>query len=168
MFRKIFSTILIIFIVFNVTSYFQEMTMLDDGEISAIHNNKSAYEPFQLPTLMGDTVLLENRNKFTVLYFFAPWCHICHFSIENLEDIYLQNHDVNVIAIALDYVSVEEVTEFSKQHQLTFPIALGNTAVKNSFKISGYPSYYVLDEENNIVSKSKGYSTKLGLYLRTL
>ena len=53
-------------------------------------------------------------------------------------------------------------------HQLTFPVALGHEGVKKTFKIKGYPSYYVLDEQNTIVSRSMGYSSEIGLYLRLL
>jgi hypothetical protein len=57
---------------------------------------------------------------------------------------------------------------FTSKHQLTFPIALGNEAIKQAFAVSGYPSYYVIDEKNQITAKSMGYSAELGLYLRTL
>jgi hypothetical protein len=34
--------------------------------------------------------------------------------------------------------------------------------------VQGYPSYYVLDGQNTVVARSLGYSTEIGLYLRTL
>ena len=89
-------------------------------------------------------------------------------SISNLQAIYEKNDRINVIAVALDFVDQKEVFEFSSQHQLTFPIALGNEQIKAQFKIKGYPSYYVIDEENTVVAKSMGYSSEIGLFLRTL
>jgi hypothetical protein len=70
--------------------------------------------------------------------------------------------------VAMDYTSVDEVMEFTMQHQLTFPIALGNEEIKHAFSISGFPSYYVISKKNTIIGKSMGYSSELGLYLRTL
>jgi len=122
----------------------------------------------QVPTLMDETISLSSQGKTTVLYFFAPWCQICHLSIDNLQSLYEKNNDIDVIAIALDYTSVDEIMAFTKQHQLTFPIALGNEKIKHAFSISGFPSYYVISEENTIVGKSMGYSSELGLYLRSL
>ncbi len=122
----------------------------------------------QIPTLMGDSVSLNAEGKTTILYFFAPWCHVCHASIDNLQALYQKNEQIDVIAVAMDFISRKEVMEFTSQHQLTFPIALGNEAIKQTFKISGYPSYYVLNEENLIISKSMGYSSEIGLYLRSL
>lgn len=121
----------------------------------------------QIETLMGDDISLQANGKKTIVYFFAPWCQVCNFSIENLQNVYQKNQNVNVIAVALDFVDVEEVKTFTMSHQLTFPIALGNEAVKADFKVVGYPSYYVLDEENTIISRSLGYSSEIGLYLRT-
>jgi len=85
-----------------------------------------------------------------------------------LQSVYEKNQNIDVIAIALDYVNEQEIKDFSAQHQLTFPIALGNEELKKSFKIKGYPSYYVLNEQNTVVSRSIGYSSELGLYLRSL
>jgi len=121
-----------------------------------------------LPSLTGEPVSLSAQGKTTVFYFFAPWCSICHASISNLQTLYQNNQHLDVIAIALDYNDKEEITEFTKQHQLTFPVTLGNQAVKKHFLISGYPSYYVIDKDNVIIAKSMGYSSQLGLFLRTL
>ena len=117
---------------------------------------------------MGETISLNSQGKTTIVYFFAPWCQVCHASIGNLQALFQKNEQLDVIAVAMDYTSSEEVMKFTSQHQLTFPIALGNEAIKQTFEISGYPSYYVLNEENVIIGKSMGYSSELGLYLRSL
>ncbi len=122
----------------------------------------------QVATIMGDTISLNAQDKKTVIYFFAPWCQVCHVSIGNLQSLYEKNEQLDVIAVALDFNNSDEVMEFTKQHQLTFPIALGNEKIKQAFSISAYPSYYVLSEENTIITKSMGYSSELGLYLRSL
>jgi thiol-disulfide isomerase/thioredoxin len=122
----------------------------------------------QVPTLMGEKISLNAKGKTTILYFFAPWCQVCHASISNLQTLYQKNEQIEVIAIALDFTDSNEVMKFTRKHQLTFPIALGNEAIKQAFEISGYPSYYVLSKENVIVGKSMGYSSELGLFLRSL
>jgi len=128
----------------------------------------SAIHVDQIPSLMGNSISLNAQGKTTILYFFAPWCQVCHASIDNLQALYQKNEHLDVIAVAMDFTSSEEVMKFTSQHQLTFPIALGNEAIKQTYKITGYPSYYVLNEENVIISKSMGYSSELGLYLRSL
>lgn len=143
----------------------RETSMLStDTEI----NSKNDLLFTQVPTLMDKTVSLNSQGKKTIIYFFAPWCQVCHVSIGNLQALYEKNEHLNVIAVALDYSSVNEVMDFTKQHQLTFPIALGNEEIKDAFSISAYPSYYIISEENSIIGKSMGYSSEVGLYLRSL
>jgi len=155
----------VFFILFQAISFFRETSMLaTDTEMVASFN--SAFT--QVQTLTVDTVSLNSQGKTTILYFFAPWCQICHFSIGNLQSLDEKNGSVDVIAIAMDYSTIEEVMEFTKKHSLTFPIALGSEKIKQAFSISGYPSYYVINKENTIVGKSMGYSSELGLYLRSL
>jgi thiol-disulfide isomerase/thioredoxin len=122
----------------------------------------------ELPTLMGDKIKVHSEGKKTVIYFFAPWCQVCHASISNLQSLFENNEDIDVIAVAMDYLSVSEVSQFNQKHQLSFPIALGNEQTKKHFKITGYPSYYILDEYNTITGRSLGYSSEIGLYLRSL
>lgn len=161
MLRNLVIQLAILVIVFNIISFVREMNMLQD-------DNLASTKVFQLETLMADKVTIGQHEKTTVLYFFAPWCSICHASIDNLQALYLKNPHIEVIAIALDYQSRQAVVDFSQQHQLTFPIALGHNQLKQAYKINGYPSYYVIGENNQITGKSLGYSTELGLYLRTL
>ena len=122
----------------------------------------------QLPTLTGEDVKVQSAGKKTIVYFFAPWCQVCHLSVGNLQALYEKNEHLDVIAVAMDYPLITDVRNFTQQHQLTFPIALGNEEVKKHFKITGYPSYYILDEQNTITGRSLGYSSELGLYLRSL
>ena len=121
-----------------------------------------------LKTLSNSNISLSANGEKTIVYFFAPWCQICNISIENLQNIYQKNPHIKVIAVALDFIDNEDVLASTNNHQLTFPVALGNEQVKADFKVQGYPSYYVLDGQNTIIARSLGYSTEIGLYLRTL
>lgn len=160
MLRSILLQAAVFLLIFNGVAMLREMDMLSTSEHISV-------KPRQLPTIMGENILLRAQGKKTIVYFFAPWCQVCNFSIENLQNVYQKTPNLNVIAVALDYIDKKEVKKFSSNHQLTFPVALGNEQVKNDFKVMGYPSYYVLDEENTIIARSLGYSTEIGLYLRS-
>lgn len=155
----------VFFIIFQSISFLRETSMLSTDTTITQTSNLS-FE--NVPTLMDESVSLSSQGKNTIIYFFAPWCQVCHVSIGNLQTLYEKNDQLDVIAVAMDYTSVEEVIAFTQQHQLTFPIALGNEKIKQAFSISGYPSYYVINKENSIIGKSLGYSSALGLYLRSL
>ena len=147
--------------IFQLISWFKTSSMLSGHQIKEV-------QAFILPTIHDELVDLKATKAKTIVYFFAPWCEICHASIGNLQAIYEKNDEIDVIAVALDYGDKSDVLAFTAKHQLTFPVAYGDEKVKKSFKIQGYPSYYVLDEKNEIQAKSIGYSTEVGLLLRSL
>ncbi|WP_310733530.1 MULTISPECIES: TlpA disulfide reductase family protein [unclassified Colwellia] len=161
MLKSLFIQAVVFLAIFQALTMFRESDMLSTGE-------QITPQTVSLETLDDKTIELANFKKTTIIYFFAPWCQICHISISNLQETYEKNQQINVIAIALDYVDKKEVFEFSSQHQLTFPIALGTEQIKHQFKIEGYPSYYVIDDKNTVIAKSMGYSSEIGLFLRTL
>lgn len=163
MLKNLFIQAIVFILIFNFISLLKEQGMLD-GEIIT----PATKTQFLLPSVTGEFIDISENSKKTVFYFFAPWCQICHLSIDNLQSQYQKNENINVIAVALDYDSKQEVDAFVAKHMLTFPIVYGNHAVKQHFKIKGYPSYYVVDTGNQVLSKSLGYSTELGIYLRTL
>lgn len=103
----------------------------------------------------------------TLLYFFAPWCGICRLSMPNLKYLQADNEGLAVYAVALQYDSAEQVSEFIAELDLQVPVLLGNQQMAADFQIQGFPTYYVIDADGNISAKSLGYSTALGLWLRS-
>lgn len=160
MLRSILIQTVVFLLIFNGVAMLRETSMLSasDDVVPVSH---------QLKTIMDKDIALHADGKKTILYFFAPWCQVCNLSIENLQNVYQKTPNLNVIAVALDFVDADEVKNFTMNHQLTFPVALGNELVKADYKVMGYPSYYVLDEENTIIARSLGYSSEIGLYLRS-
>lgn len=120
-----------------------------------------------LVSLEGEVERLSaDPERPTVLYFFAPWCSVCRLSMGNLES--LDPAKVRVVAIALDYANQTEVEQFLADIDVQVPTYLGTNELKKRFVIQAYPSYYVLDEQFEIQGRTVGYSTTLGMWLRTL
>jgi len=125
--------------------------------------------PFTLTTLEGEPLTLENlKGKKTVLYFFAPWCTVCRLSSTNIASIRKDTdpREINVVAVALSYDSADEISKFSRDHDLTVPILLGTEDTGRDYHINAFPSIYILDREGRIRSRLIGYSTKAGIKLR--
>jgi len=121
-----------------------------------------------LPTLSGGTARLPETGGNTLVYFFAPWCTVCHLSIGNLVDLAAQQPELNIQLVALDYGTVDEVRAFIAEKALPFPVLLGNATTFRQWQISGYPTYYMVGEAGNIRARSMGYSTQAGLWVRSL
>ena len=62
---------------------------------------------------------------------------------------------------------VEEVRAFIDDKQLPFPVLLGNTSTFSDWQVKGYPTYYLVNEAGNIQARNAGYSTQIGLWLRS-
>jgi thiol-disulfide isomerase/thioredoxin len=129
--------------------------------------DSGAISDLTLVSLDGDVTRIgPDPERRTLLYFFAPWCSVCRLSMGNLES--LDETQVRVVAIALDYSNQTEVEQFLQDIDVQVPTYLGTNELKQRFLIKAYPSYYVLDQNFEIQGRTVGYSTTLGMWLRTL
>lgn len=145
-------------IIYAISSWQARNLLEDDGSVKV--------DNVALVSLDGKVENLLQENKRTLIYFFAPWCKICELSINNLD--YLDDTELNVVRVALDYRLKNEVVAFVEQNQVEGKVMLGSEDLKSQFNIPGYPTYYLLDEQHQIVGHSFGYSTALGLKLKNL
>lgn len=101
-----------------------------------------------------------------IIYFFAPWCFYCRTSIDNLDKLLNNGKLAWATAVALDYGDADEVREFVNETGIGLPVLLGNAGTARDWSVKAFPTYYVIDAEGNISSRSVGYSTSLGMRLR--
>lgn len=148
--------LLLAIIMISVMAWQSKDMLSTDGSVHIDQQN--------LVSLQGVVEPLLSDQKPNLIYFFAPWCQICALSIGNLE--YLNTDKVNIVVVALDYGSKEEVLAFVNKHEVASTVLLGQNELKEQFAIQGYPSYYLVDKDYKVVSSSYGYSTALGLKLR--
>lgn len=157
---KSFFHYLTILIIFLLVNWWQTKDMLSTAETPAPY--------FSLPKLSQPTermTIAELQGKKTVIYFFAPWCTVCRYSMPNLEKLY-RERSINAVAIALDYQSIDEVNAFTRDLALTMPVLLGGGSTASDYRVSAFPTYYVVSEELKIIARSMGYSTEFGLAFR--
>ncbi|MRX27581.1 peroxiredoxin [Kangiella sp. HZ709] len=117
-----------------------------------------------------NTHALPINNQKQLLYFFAPWCTVCDISIGNIElqKSALLNKGYQVRYIALDWKSQQEVQAFVDENDLTFPVLMGTKETMQQYSIKGFPTYYLIDDNGVITAGSQGYSTSLGVWIRSL
>ena len=150
--------------IFMALSHWQERDMLESNSTAPVLSAMSLDgKVYQFP----ETAKLSKR---TLVYFFAPWCKICHFSIGNLNIIRSQidEDELSIIIVALDWKSKAEIEEYMAEHELDFPVLLGDQQWQQQYKIQGFPSYYVLNQQGEILSRSMGYSTSIGMLRRVI
>jgi peroxiredoxin len=110
-----------------------------------------------------------NSGKKVVLYFFAPWCTVCHASSGNvnaLREAY-EKEELAIYAVGLAWESKKELHRFADEHELTVPVLIGTDRTADAYRISSFPSVYILDEEHRVAHQLVGYTTEWGLRVRT-
>lgn len=124
----------------------------------------------RLPALTGDELdLARMGGRPTLVYFFAPWCGVCSASADNVRRLRSMRDEqaLSILVVALDWQSVEEVSAYAERHRLNVPVLLGDEKTQRDWKVTGFPTYYVVDAEGRIVRKDYGYSSQLGLWWRS-
>jgi peroxiredoxin len=126
---------------------------------------------FALSSLGGDAHRLSDvRGRKVVLYFFAPWCTVCEFSSHNIRALRNARTDeeLAIYAVGLGWEEPGELVQFAKDHELNVPVLKGGPAVQRAYRIDTFPSVYIIDEQGRIEDRVVGYTTELGLRLRSL
>ena len=155
-FKSLKEVALVVVVLFLITSW-QERGLLDtDGS--------EQVEQQVLVSLSGHTEPLITEGKRTLVYFFAPWCSVCELSISNLNE--LESDTLDVVRVALDYQTANEVARFVRRADVQGRVLLGTEQQKQRFNVPGYPTYYILDEQSKVVASSFGYSSGLGVKLK--
>lgn len=118
--------------------------------------------------------LSDYKGKIIFLNFWATWCYPCQVEMPDIEALYqeygLNSEDVVILGVANpstdehpnnNDVSIEEITAFLEESDLTFPTVFDDTGeVFRNFYVSGFPTSYFIDVEGNIYGHASGTITK--------
>lgn len=116
--------------------------------------------------LLDNTEYTIQENKAILLHFWATWCPTCKFEAGNIEKI---SNDYEVITIAVQSGSNEEVQNYLKEHNLSFKVVNDNDGFySHKFNIKAFPTTLIYDKDKNIKFTEVGYTTTAGLYSRML
>jgi len=127
--------------------------------------------PLALASLEGTTGrLAEGDQRPALVYFFAPWCHYCAASAHNIRNLQRirGKDDLAIYLVALDWQNVEEVRNYVSSHALNVRVLLGTRETARQWGVSVFPTYYLLDSEHRVAHRDYGYSTLIGLWLRSI
>lgn len=146
--------------IFTLLSTWQESGMLESNERAPILT--AQYLNGESKTFPSSASLSSER---TLIYFYAPWCKVCDVSIGNLNILRNQFSDseLHIVIVVLDWVSRAEVRDYLTDHELNFPLILGDEKWQEQYKIKGFPTYYLLNQQAEIIARSIGYSSSIGM-----
>jgi thiol-disulfide isomerase/thioredoxin len=151
---------LVVVVVLSLIMSWQSIGLLGDGEPAPAFSLRAVGEE-------GTKTLADYRGKKTLLVFWAPWCGVCRTESDTLSGLHDGgNGPYHVVSIALGYENIASVKKFMADEGVDYPVLLGGPAVRDAYKVSQYPTLYILDEEGRVEDTLVGYTTSAGLKLR--
>jgi peroxiredoxin len=119
---------------------------------------------FTLESLEGKTVRLADfRGKTVLLNFWATWCQPCKIEMPWFEELQKQYgpEGLQVVGIAMDDASKEDIARFAKDLGVNYPILLGKESVGNAYGgVQFLPSTFFIDREGKIVDRVFGLKSR--------
>ncbi|MEC8114196.1 MAG: TlpA disulfide reductase family protein [Bacteroidota bacterium] len=110
----------------------------------------------------GSLNLMETAkaNKYTLVMFWASWCHKCEQEIPVLVPVYAkyQNRGFEAIGVSLDQARstwVGVIEQRGMQYPNVSQLQGWDSPIVKDYKITATPTYFLLDREGKIVLKPK-------------
>ncbi len=107
-----------------------------------------------LKDINGNTVKLSAyRQQIVLVNNWATWCPPCKLEMPTLQQYYQQHAGQGFTLIGIEAGdTVEDVTSFVNEYELTFPILLDpDEKALAAFRNDSLPSSYVIDRTGNVV-----------------
>jgi len=115
---------------------------------------------FALESLDGKTVRLSDfRGKAVLLNFWATWCQPCKIEMPWFEQLQKQYapDGLQVIGVAMDDASKEDIAKFVKNLGVDYPILLGKENVGDAYGgVQFLPATFYVGRDGRVVDKVFG------------
>ncbi len=115
---------------------------------------------FSLQGLDGTSVRLSDfRGKAVLLNFWATWCQPCRIEMPWFEEMQREYgpQGLQVVGVAMDDASTEDIAKFAKEMGVNYPILLGKESVGDAYGgVEFLPSTFFIDRQGKIVDRIFG------------
>jgi thiol-disulfide isomerase/thioredoxin len=119
---------------------------------------------FELQTLEGKNLKLSDlRGKAVLLNFWATYCGPCKIEMPWFVELQKEYgpQGFQIIGVAMDDASTEEIAKFVKDLGVNYPILLGKEAVGQSYGGVGVlPTTFFLDRDGKVIAREFGLQSR--------
>lgn len=99
-----------------------------------------------------------------LVHFWATWCRICRLEQGGIDAL---ARDWPVITVAMQSGDAAAVRAFLAREGLGFPVINDpDGALARRWGVTGVPASFIIDRQNRIVFRERGYTTETGLRAR--
>ena len=146
--------ILMLIIALNAISYYNSLDL---------NKEKLTIQSFKL---LDDSLYIVPNDKPVLIHFWATWCPTCKLEASNIEKI---SKDYEVITIAVQSGTKEEIEKYLDEHKLSFKVVNDKDGYYSQmFNIKAFPSTFIYDKNKNLKFSEVGYTSTAGLYSRMM
>jgi thiol-disulfide isomerase/thioredoxin len=119
---------------------------------------------FDLKSLEGKNVKLSDfRGKAVLLNFWATWCGPCKIEMPWFVELQKQYgpQGLQIVGVAMDDSSPEEIAKFVKEMGVNYPILLGTESVGQSYGgVGALPTTFFVDRDGKFVAREFGLQSR--------
>jgi len=151
-FKEVIIALVLLFLISNIISYIRQ------PELGTT----------QLPNieaeLIDGSVYKVQKGKPVILHFWATSCPVCKMEAPNIESV---SKKYEVLSIAVNSGSDENITIYMQEHGLDFPVLNDKEGRwAEVLKIEAYPTTFIYDAKGKLRFTEVGYTTTAGLLAR--
>lgn len=135
----------------------------DEQEVTAGVNEGESAPDFTLVDLKGNQVSLSDfRRKTVFVNFWATWCPPCRAEMPEIEAVYQEYKDKDVVVIGVDILEPEDVVrQFVEQGGYSWIFVLDISGeVAANYRVTAIPTSFFIDREGIIQAVKIGAMTK--------
>lgn len=141
--------------------------------IQKLDTSYGTAQDFTLVDLEGNKVSLSDlKGKKVFLNFWATWCPPCKAEMPEIEKIYQETKDSDLVILAVEIGEpLDTVKTFIDDNNYNFKVLLdSNQEIATAYGITAIPTSFFIDEQGNIVSQKIGAMTydEMKEYIDTL
>jgi len=119
---------------------------------------------FDLQTLDGKSLKLSDlRGKAVLLNFWATYCGPCKIEMPWFVELQKEYgpQGFQIIGVAMDDASTEEISKFAKEMGVNYPILIGKDSVAESYGgVSVLPTTYFVDRDGKLIAREFGLRSR--------
>lgn len=124
----------------------------------------NAQDNFSLTDTTGKQHHLSDyKGKWLIVNYWATWCPPCLEEIPDFVHLYdaHKDKDLMIIGVAMEYKEPKEVTDFTSDMLISYPIAFGK-APQNVLigKVEALPTTFIFNPQGELVKTKRGLVTR--------